>query len=91
MDQINLLYTLNLHNIMCQIYFNLKNELNEWMNWSIEESQEKGKGNQGTLANVEQQMSFFFFFLIFYLFTWPCQVLGAAHRIFDLHCIMQDL
>ena len=31
MDQINLLYTLNLHNILCQIYFNLKNELNEWM------------------------------------------------------------
>ena len=50
----------------------------------------EGKGNQGILANVEQQMSFFFF-LIFYLFTWLCQVLGAAHRIFDLHCIMQDL
>ena len=30
------------------------------MSWSVEESQEKGKENQGTLANVEQQMSFFF-------------------------------
>ena len=32
------------------------------MSWSEEESQEKGKGNQGTLANVEHQMSLVFFF-----------------------------
>ena len=68
MDQINLLYTLNLHNILCQIYFNLKNELNEWMSWSEEESQEKGKGNQGTLANVEHQMSLVFFLNILFIY-----------------------
>ena len=35
---------------------------------------------------------FFVFIVIFiYLFTWLCQVLAAAHRIFDLGCDMQDL
>ena len=41
------------------------------MNWSIEESQEKGKGNQGTLANVEQQMSLFFFNILFIYLAMP--------------------
>ena len=40
---------------------------------------------QGTLG------FFSFFFKNMYLFTWLCQVLVVAHRIFDLHCGTQHL
>ena len=38
---------------MCQIYFNLKNELNEWVSWSVEESQERERERTEILSKTE--------------------------------------
>ena len=51
------------------------------MSWSEEESQEKGKGNQGTLANVEHQMSLVFFLNILFIYL----------AVPDFSCSTQDL